>query len=37
MRFDFGVDRATKVEKPEKKKAPMPGGHDHGGMDGMDF
>ncbi len=24
-------------EKPEKKSAPMPGGHDHGGMGGMDF
>jgi len=24
-------------EKPERKAAPMPGGHDHGGMGGMDF
>ena len=24
-------------EKPEKKSAAMPGGHDHGGMGGMDF
>ncbi|HTZ80708.1 MAG TPA: chaperonin GroEL, partial [Stellaceae bacterium] len=24
-------------EKPEKKAAAMPGGHDHGGMGGMDF
>jgi hypothetical protein len=25
------------AERPEKKAAPMPGGHDHGGMGGMDF
>jgi chaperonin GroEL len=28
---------AMVAEKPEKKAAPMPGGHDHGGMGGMDF
>jgi len=28
---------AMVAEKPEKKSAPMPGGHDHGGMGGMDF
>jgi hypothetical protein len=25
------------AEKPEKKAPAMPGGHDHGGMGGMDF
>jgi chaperonin GroEL len=28
---------AMVAERPEKKAAPMPGGHDHGGMGGMDF
>jgi len=28
---------AMVAERPEKKSAPMPGGHDHGGMGGMDF
>jgi chaperonin GroEL len=28
---------AMVAEKPEKKAPPMPGGHDHGGMGGMDF
>ncbi len=28
---------AMVAERPEKKAPPMPGGHDHGGMGGMDF
>jgi len=28
---------AMVAERPEKKAAPMPGGHDNGGMGGMDF